>query len=190
MVAATNRIILGAMLVLGAAAGCQRVQPVDPSTEQAPSPVATPQAKVATEVPALVPIGLELPPPAFRGTPVPVQEPRIEKPLGKPRPERPIGTSGEREPRIPCTVSRRPRQIITLPGNHMPHAATGIAPHMAALPTRTSRPGASEVRCRGMGGLLGLAHSGVRCAAVWCHRSGASARRLRSGTGTRPASIG
>jgi len=34
----------------------------------------------------LVPIPLELPAPAFRGTPVPLKEPRVEKPLGKPRP--------------------------------------------------------------------------------------------------------
>jgi hypothetical protein len=34
----------------------------------------------------LVPLELELPAPAFRGTPVPVEEPHVAKPLGKPRP--------------------------------------------------------------------------------------------------------
>jgi len=36
-------------------------------------------------LPNLVPIPLELPAPAFRGTPVPLKEPNVEKPLGKPR---------------------------------------------------------------------------------------------------------
>ncbi len=39
-----------------------------------------------TSLPDLVPIPLELPAPAFRGTPVPIAEPNVEKPLGKPRP--------------------------------------------------------------------------------------------------------
>ena len=34
----------------------------------------------------LVAIELDLPAPAFRGTPVPLDEPNVEKPLGKPRP--------------------------------------------------------------------------------------------------------
>lgn len=34
----------------------------------------------------LVPIDLELPAPAFKGTPVPLNEPNVEKPSGKPRP--------------------------------------------------------------------------------------------------------
>lgn len=34
----------------------------------------------------LVPLDLELPAPAFKGTPVPLKEPNVEKPLGKPRP--------------------------------------------------------------------------------------------------------
>jgi hypothetical protein len=34
----------------------------------------------------LVPIQIELPAPAFRGTPVPLEEPNVEKPSGKPRP--------------------------------------------------------------------------------------------------------
>jgi len=36
--------------------------------------------------PTLVPIGIELPRPMFVGTPKPVNEPNIEKPLGRPRP--------------------------------------------------------------------------------------------------------
>ena len=38
------------------------------------------------EVPGLTPIPLELPAPAFRGTPVPLDEPNVEKPRGAPRP--------------------------------------------------------------------------------------------------------
>jgi len=34
----------------------------------------------------MVPIDLDLPSPAFRGTPVPLEEPNVAKPLGKPRP--------------------------------------------------------------------------------------------------------
>ena len=34
----------------------------------------------------MVPIDIELPAPAFRGTPVPLKEPNVEPPLGKPRP--------------------------------------------------------------------------------------------------------
>ncbi len=41
----------------------------------------TPQPQVA----GLVPIDLELPVPAFRGTPVPMEVPNVEKPRGKPR---------------------------------------------------------------------------------------------------------
>ncbi len=42
----------------------------------------------ATEVAALnlVPIDVDLPAPAFRGTPVPMEEPNVEKPRGGPRP--------------------------------------------------------------------------------------------------------
>ena len=45
--------------------------------EKAPAPKA--MAKLA-------PIPIELPAPAFRGTPKPLDEPNVEKPLGKPRP--------------------------------------------------------------------------------------------------------
>jgi len=38
------------------------------------------------EVPGMAPIPLELPAPAFRGTPVPLDEPNVEKPRGAPRP--------------------------------------------------------------------------------------------------------
>jgi hypothetical protein len=34
----------------------------------------------------LVPIPIELPAPAFKGTPTPLNEPNVEKPLGRPRP--------------------------------------------------------------------------------------------------------
>jgi hypothetical protein len=51
---------------------------------------ATPSETVAmaptTSLANLVPIDLELPAPAFKGTPVPQTEPNVEKPMGKPRP--------------------------------------------------------------------------------------------------------
>lgn len=51
---------------------------------------ATPSNTVAmaptTSLANLVPIDLELPAPAFKGTPVPQKEPNVEKPAGKPRP--------------------------------------------------------------------------------------------------------
>ena len=37
-------------------------------------------------MPNLVPIDIQLPAPAFRGTPVPMEEPNVEKPRGEPRP--------------------------------------------------------------------------------------------------------
>ncbi len=46
------------------------------------SPATAPAAVSAR----LVPIPLQLPAPAFRGTPVPLNEPNVEKPSGKPRP--------------------------------------------------------------------------------------------------------
>ncbi len=51
-----------------------------------------PRPKLSTK---LEPIPLKLPAPAFRGTPVPLKEPNIEKPLGKPRPPflAPAGTT-------------------------------------------------------------------------------------------------
>jgi hypothetical protein len=54
------------------------------------------EAAPAQKAPAgkLVPIDLVLPQPAFRGTPVPLKEPHVEKPTGKPRPPflAPVGT--------------------------------------------------------------------------------------------------
>jgi len=52
-------------------------------------PGGPPEAKAPDRGPRaakLVPIPIELPAPAFRGTPVPLEEPNVEKPLGKPRP--------------------------------------------------------------------------------------------------------
>lgn len=47
----------------------------------------TPEGSTEARKPAkLVPIEILLPAPAFRGTPVPLKEPNVEKPLGKPRP--------------------------------------------------------------------------------------------------------
>lgn len=44
------------------------------------------EAAPAAQAMNLVPIELDLPAPAFRGTPIPLDEPNVEKPLGKPRP--------------------------------------------------------------------------------------------------------
>ncbi len=45
------------------------------------------QPEAAAQAPGkMVPIEIELPAPAFRGTPVPMNEPNVEKPRGKPRP--------------------------------------------------------------------------------------------------------
>ena len=68
-------VVAGSVLV-----GCR-------NGEQAKSPKA--EAKLPAQEPSagtLVAIELELPDPAFRGTPVPLKEPNVEKPLGKPRP--------------------------------------------------------------------------------------------------------
>lgn len=63
--------------------GCRKAeQPKVPKVEAK-------QPKVPKQEPAspkLIPIEIELPAPAFRGTPVPLKEPNVEKPLGKPRP--------------------------------------------------------------------------------------------------------
>lgn len=70
---------------LPAWAGCQRVKPVD--TAEAPAVAPRPAQTAAESAPLkLVPIALDLPAPAFRGTPVPLDEPNVEKPLGAPRP--------------------------------------------------------------------------------------------------------
>ncbi len=84
-----NRLIVLPFVML-LIAGCQRVEPVDaPKESSAGAPVApsgkSAEVKAAVSV-KLVPIALELPAPAFRGTPVPLKEPNVEKPLGKPRP--------------------------------------------------------------------------------------------------------
>jgi hypothetical protein len=50
-------------------------EPLDPITSDPPA-----------EMPHMVPIDLQLPAPAFRGTPVPMEEPNVEKPRGEPRP--------------------------------------------------------------------------------------------------------
>ena len=65
--------------------------PPVPVPETRGEPAVPPEApqEEATREPAaanLVPLGIELPAPAFRGTPVPLDEPNVEKPLGKPRP--------------------------------------------------------------------------------------------------------
>lgn len=72
--------------------GCYRSERPIPSTTT-PQAVGSPGREVAGTSPPvsqvgpgkLVPIEIELPAPAFRGTPVPLDEPNVEKPLGEPR---------------------------------------------------------------------------------------------------------
>ena len=61
-----------------------RPEPAEQSAEPA-APV-EPAMAAATTGMNLVPIPIELPAPAFRGTPKPQDEPNLEEPLGKPRP--------------------------------------------------------------------------------------------------------
>lgn len=87
------------LVIVWVIVGCQKAeQPKLPHKPvSTPAPVAAGGGDVANHpdavVPAaetvatkLVPIEIELPAPAFRGTPVPLDEPNVEKPLGKPRP--------------------------------------------------------------------------------------------------------
>ena len=80
-----GRVCLALVLTIGCAmVGC-------PSDPEGDSPIfATRKSGQSPSydsvTPKLVPIELELPPPAFRGTPVPLEEPNVEEPLGKPRP--------------------------------------------------------------------------------------------------------
>ena len=60
--------------------GCRRVD--RPAASTTTPPAVAPEAAVVN----LVPIEIQLPAPAFRGTPVPLDEPNVEKPLGGPRP--------------------------------------------------------------------------------------------------------
>lgn len=57
--------------------------PTESSSQQAPAAEPTPKA---AEPAKLVPIQFELPAPTFRGTPVPLKEPNVEKPRTGPRP--------------------------------------------------------------------------------------------------------
>ncbi|HUT95157.1 MAG TPA: hypothetical protein VMY37_37230 [Thermoguttaceae bacterium] len=63
--------------------------PVEEPKEEAAAPEAAPAVEKAAVAPQamgkMVAIPLELPAPAFRGTPKPLDEPNVEKPLGKPR---------------------------------------------------------------------------------------------------------
>jgi hypothetical protein len=69
--------LLLAVAIVCAVAGCQRVKPM---------PL---QAEPASEAPVpakMVAIDIQLPAPAFRGTPVPPNEKNVEPPRGEPRP--------------------------------------------------------------------------------------------------------
>jgi hypothetical protein len=68
------------------------IEPGDPALDEsaAMDTVESLPESVAVAPPAgmpnLVPIEIQLPAPAFRGTPVPMEEPNVEKPRGEPRP--------------------------------------------------------------------------------------------------------
>jgi len=64
-----------------------RLQALEAKARQALKAAQTPEGSSSPGKAAkLAPIPLVLPAPAFRGTPVPLKEPNVEKPLGKPRP--------------------------------------------------------------------------------------------------------
>lgn len=65
--------------------GCRRAEQESSAVTCCPTPEKGASAPAATPV-NLVAVDLELPAPAFRGTPVPVEEPNVEKPRGEPRP--------------------------------------------------------------------------------------------------------
>jgi hypothetical protein len=78
----------GALPVAEPPASEEEVQVLTPEVresdkEASPTEAAPPAPE--TELAKPVPIKIELPAPAFRGTPVPIDEPNVEKPLGKPR---------------------------------------------------------------------------------------------------------
>jgi len=90
-------VCLAAVLAIAwTTVGCRKPQPPGPSR---PSPSTTvpemlPESggPFGVAIPArmtddspLVPLDIQLPAPAFRGTPVPLEEPNVEKPRGKPR---------------------------------------------------------------------------------------------------------
>ena len=84
--------LLPTLLVIVGIAGCQK--PVERSTPMPPPSTTVPADDQLTgdEAPTptsqladLVLIDLDLPAPAFRGTPVPMDVPNVEKPRGKPR---------------------------------------------------------------------------------------------------------
>jgi hypothetical protein len=72
-------LTLTCMFMVVIVSGCRR-EATETTVDQ-PSSVESP-----TRVVQNVPIPLELPAPAFRGTPVPVDEPNVEMPRGNPRP--------------------------------------------------------------------------------------------------------
>jgi hypothetical protein len=62
-------------------------RPAETGVPETPSPSETVVAsRPEVAMPNLVAIEIALPHPAFRGTPVPLKEPNVEKPLGRPRP--------------------------------------------------------------------------------------------------------
>ncbi len=112
----TGRVLPAVMMAMACGiVGCQRAEQPAPSTTAAPAaaiPRSSSEPAEQPEVPGLpglpdqqqdaapaakgaapsvtainlVPIDIQLPAPAFRGTPVPLDVPNVEKPLGKPRP--------------------------------------------------------------------------------------------------------
>ncbi|MCY2932238.1 MAG: hypothetical protein NTV86_22630 [Planctomycetota bacterium] len=81
--------VIGTLVAMAAAgllaAGCQKKPESQPASQPAArQPVAGEPAPAAAG--GLVPVEISLPAPLFEGTPKPVDDPQIEKPLGKRRP--------------------------------------------------------------------------------------------------------
>ena len=87
----TGRVWWALILVIALPAiGCRKDPQPSASTTTAPALVTLIDIEVTesvadVEMPNLVALDIELPSPAFRGTPVPLEEPNVEKPRGKPR---------------------------------------------------------------------------------------------------------
>lgn len=82
------------VMLAWAAGGCEKKTP-QPAPQPAPPARTEPPAGTPAPAAGMAPLDLELPAPMFAGTPRPVNEPNIEKPLGKPRPPflAPVGTT-------------------------------------------------------------------------------------------------
>lgn len=91
-----RRSLVPILMIALALVGCQKAEQPGASTTtplaavpasgDAPGRSKPAASDGQADVTTLVAIEIELPAPAFRGTPVPLDEPNVQKPLGKPRP--------------------------------------------------------------------------------------------------------